>query len=459
MINKILLLIACIVSLTDALTAHDWKKITGAETLSVFLNGRIAGHMITTLGVRGDTVVASSTLETALSAGSGAPIAASISECYKYRCDGTIISASQEMSSPAGKNYWAIDKVNKKWRLKITAGGVENSRDIENVRNNFLNTYQMNSGFIDGTVKAGQIWNDTVIELTSGVDVTVKTTCLEVPDAKNGYVWKLVERNSINNRDESWVVDTTGRIVYKEVFPFVMKPYDVKNKDSTGVNIFEAFMIPASRSAGVDEKIIISGDSSFVPDGSIERFYHHVNNGLEFIGIENGCEDIKKMQVTDSLKPYLQATTTMQIDHPDIRALSDQFKQSGTVCDRINRMCMYVYRSLKKEYTATFSSALETYKAGFGDCGEHAVLLAAILRAASIPSRVVFGVVYMPGLKGYYYHSWVMVWNGSRWIFADPALGVFPANRDRLPLVIDDSGEKMVALARVIGRLKVQYAK
>jgi transglutaminase-like putative cysteine protease len=147
----------------------------------------------------------------------------------------------------------------------------------------------------------------------------------------------------------------------------------------------------------------------------------------------------------------------MQVDHPDIQKLAGQFSQKGFVCERIKAMNDYVYTTLKKEYTATFSSALETYKAGFGDCGEHSVLLAALLRASGIPARVVFGVIYMPSQKGYYYHAWVLAFDGGKWIFTDPAFGVFPANRDRVPLLIDDSGEKMLSLARVIGRLKIDY--
>jgi transglutaminase-like putative cysteine protease len=161
--------------------------------------------------------------------------------------------------------------------------------------------------------------------------------------------------------------------------------------------------------------------------------------------------------VPDSLKSYLFFTSTMQVDHPDIKKIAWQFSNKKLVCERIKTINDYVFTTLKKEYTATFSSALETYKAGFGDCGEHAVLLAALLRASGIPARVVFGVVYMPSQKGYYYHAWVLAFDGSRWIFTDPAFGVFPANRDRVPLLIDDSGEKMISLARVIGRLKSDY--
>jgi transglutaminase-like putative cysteine protease len=202
---------------------------------------------------------------------------------------------------------------------------------------------------------------------------------------------------------------------------------------------------------------VVAGDDNFTIDKSVLSFYQKTGSKYLFKGLGGECTRGKKFIVPDSLKGYLCATPTMQVDHPDIKKLARQFAQINSVCERIKAMNDYVYTTLRKEYTAAFSSALETYKAGFGDCGEHAVLLAALLRASEIPARVVFGVIYMPSKKGYYYHAWVLAFDGSNWIFTDPAFGVFPANRDRVPLVIDDSGEKMISLARVIGRLKIDY--
>jgi transglutaminase-like putative cysteine protease len=66
------------------------------------------------------------------------------------------------------------------------------------------------------------------------------------------------------------------------------------------------------------------------------------------------------------------------------------------------------------------------------------------------------GLVYMESGKGYYYHVWVSAYTG-KWIFADPSHGVFPADRDRIPLMIDDTGEKTLQLSRFIGRIRVEY--
>jgi transglutaminase-like putative cysteine protease len=112
--------------------------------------------------------------------------------------------------------------------------------------------------------------------------------------------------------------------------------------------------------------------------------------------------------------------------------------------------------SLKKKNTATFSNALETLDAGFGDCGEHAVLLGALLRAAGIPARVVLGLVYVESKKAYMYHAWVMAHAGE-WVFTDAALGAFPAIGNYAPLIIDDTGGGAVRIFKLLGKININY--
>lgn len=457
-ICKVIILLGIIYSTLSALSMDEWRSVQTAETLSVYLNNKPAGQMNTSLSVKGSAVVIESVLKTEVSGGSSVPIVAAIEERRQYDSLGNFVKAYQEMSSPAGKNFWCLDKnSNGQWQLKVTTGGVENSRIIKNVNECILNTYLLYQGILKSTAKPGNVWNDSIVELTSGEPVSVKLRCIDVPGEKNGNVWTFTERNSINEKDEKWIIDREGKTVYREVFPFVAKRKNASVQDTGMVNLFETFMIPKTRAKADNEKIVVTGDSGFAIDKSIMSFYQQNGSKYLFRGSGGECTQVKAFVVPDSLKGYLSSTPTMQVDHPDIQKLAGQFSQKASVCERIKAMNDYVYTTLKKEYTATFSSALETYKAGFGDCGEHAVLLAALLRASEIPARVVFGVVYMPSQKGYYYHAWVLAFDGNKWTFTDPAFGVFPANRDRVPLLIDDSGEKMISLARAIGRLKIDY--
>ena len=58
-------------------------------------------------------------------------------------------------------------------------------------------------------------------------------------------------------------------------------------------------------------------------------------------------------------------------------------------------------------------------KARQGDCTEHGVLLAALLRAKNIPARIDVGLVYVPKTQNFWYHLWTEAFIDGRWIPLD----------------------------------------
>ena len=75
---------------------------------------------------------------------------------------------------------------------------------------------------------------------------------------------------------------------------------------------------------------------------------------------------------------------------------------------------------------SAFASASETAQNKSGDCTEYAVLLAALLRADGIPSRVAAGLVwaeYFAGEKNVFaWHLWTQAFIDGRWIDLDATL-------------------------------------
>ena len=75
---------------------------------------------------------------------------------------------------------------------------------------------------------------------------------------------------------------------------------------------------------------------------------------------------------------------------------------------------------------SAFASASETAQTKSGDCTEYAVLLAALLRADGIPSRVAAGLVwaeYFAGEKNVFaWHLWTQALIGGRWVDLDATL-------------------------------------
>jgi hypothetical protein len=458
-INYILVIILLSVSPLCAVQSSEWKSYFQAETLDVFLNGKTAGELISLIAPDGNGIVMKNIINTALDDGGGNLIKADLVEARYYKPDFTLKSAIQEMKSPAGSNRWELarNKQNK-WELKSWLGGAESSKILPAVHDKSASFLEIYDGIKKRTLKDNQSWVDTIVELTSGENIISSVTCVERASPQNGNVWKFREKNSVQNEIQSWIVDTNGNTIEHEMFPFVAKRKGSKESVEVAANIFESFRIAVPDAITHNDRIILTTDSLFTLDSSVTGFYHRVNDGYEFIRLHDSCSPGGTV-TADSLKRYLLPTPTLQVNHPEISALAKKLKRSRDPCKIIEVLNNYVFTKLEKRYTATFSSALETLRSGFGDCGEHAVLLAALLRASGIPARIVNGVVYMPEKKGYYYHVWVMAHDGTHWLFADPAFGLFPATYDRLPFVIDDEGERLLAIAKVIGNVGVKVIK
>ncbi|MBW1677057.1 MAG: transglutaminase domain-containing protein, partial [Deltaproteobacteria bacterium] len=152
------------------------------------------------------------------------------------------------------------------------------------------------------------------------------------------------------------------------------------------------------------------------------------------------------------LEPCLKADPLIQSDHPRIKILAR--KIVGEVKEdeaRARRILNWVYESLDKRATVSVPNALDTLRARAGDCNEHAVLFAALLRAAGIPAKVCVGLVYTRGR--FYYHAWNEIFVGE-WKTADALMGQMPADVTHIKFVEGDLG-RQVEMVRVIGRVKL----
>ncbi len=73
----------------------------------------------------------------------------------------------------------------------------------------------------------------------------------------------------------------------------------------------------------------------------------------------------------------------------------------------------------KKNFGVAFAAASEVALNLEGDCTEHSVLVAAMCRAAGIPTRCVVGIMYVEHLKGFGPHMWNEVYVNGRWVAID----------------------------------------
>lgn len=139
--------------------------------------------------------------------------------------------------------------------------------------------------------------------------------------------------------------------------------------------------------------------------------------------------------------------------------------------DRAEALRRFVYRHIRnKSLGVGFASASDVARSQTGDCTEHAVLLAAMLRADGIPARVVSGLVYADSFVGsrdiFGYHMWTQAaisdQDGPVWIDLDATLShsrPFDATHIALStstLQADEATNAMLSLAPLLGALKVE---
>ncbi len=157
-------------------------------------------------------------------------------------------------------------------------------------------------------------------------------------------------------------------------------------------------------------------------------------------------------------KIFLEPDPFIQSDHQRIRDLvRDILKDDphAPPLTRARKLLDWVHTHIEKRPVLSLPDALSTLENRVGDCNEHAVLLAALARAAGIPTRIEAGLVYLKGR--FYYHAWNLMYLGS-WITADSLFGQLPADVSHLRFATGSS-EQQLDIMGIIGKIQLTVIK
>ncbi|QDV66785.1 Transglutaminase-like superfamily protein [Rosistilla carotiformis] len=162
------------------------------------------------------------------------------------------------------------------------------------------------------------------------------------------------------------------------------------------------------------------------------------------------------------------ANALIQSDHPTILQMLKSLlvTESTSLEQKAETLRLGVHRHVrKKNFSRGFLSAAQVATEAEGDCTEHAILLAALCRAAGIPSRVAAGLLMLPPADGetqplMAYHMWTLIWTGDRWQVLDATLAEPPRFADRIMVVSSDlaSGNEyrcLLPVLQVMGQIDV----
>ena len=161
--------------------------------------------------------------------------------------------------------------------------------------------------------------------------------------------------------------------------------------------------------------------------------------------------EAKRLKLLEQI--FLQPSPFIQSDHKKIRDLVDKILENGTVkpLHRAQQLLGWVYNNIDKRPVLSLPDALSTLENREGDCNEHAVLLAAMARAAGIPARVETGLVYLNGR--FYYHAWNLLYLG-KWVTADAVYNQLPADVTHIRFT---SGSRQQSdLMGALGRVQIE---
>ncbi len=171
------------------------------------------------------------------------------------------------------------------------------------------------------------------------------------------------------------------------------------------------------------------------------------------------CEDCGPGLGTDreTLADALRPTLWMQSDDARVRAIAAPV--AALAISQAQKMRLLLQRAkpyiARPDYAGHYS-ALDTIQRRAGDCTEAAVLLAALGRAAGIPTRVASGLAYTRqayfGVSNAFMpHSWTLAYVDGRWRSFDLALENFDATH--IAVTIGNGDARSIAAASQLASL------
>jgi transglutaminase-like putative cysteine protease len=172
----------------------------------------------------------------------------------------------------------------------------------------------------------------------------------------------------------------------------------------------------------------------------------------------------------DATEDYLRASTMCDIEDVRVKHLAKKaVKGCKTPAEKADALRKFVTDYVNdKSLDVGFATASEVARNRQGDCTEHAVLLAALARAAGLPARGVSGIVQIPGGSSpsagpgaFGYHMWTQVYISDQWVDIDAALRQTDCDPTHIALAImplNDEGmlDSIMSLLPLLGRLQIE---
>ena len=218
------------------------------------------------------------------------------------------------------------------------------------------------------------------------------------------------------------------------------------------------------KTRNVRYKVTIKEDNvaDLVPADRRQTLSVGSNTSVAFLDVKTAGPNIAGTDPTPD-PAYSQPNALINSD--DARVIELTRKAVGNAAspwDQAVRIEKWVAHNLtEKNFKTAFAPAAEVAVNLTGDCTEHAVLTAAMCRAAGIPARVVVGLVYADELKGFGYHMWNEVYVNRHWVAIDAAYD--EDDVDAVHIKLSESSlegvspfETFLPIVKVLGKMSIE---
>ncbi len=261
-----------------------------------------------------------------------------------------------------------------------------------------------------------------------------------------------------------WISDK-GEILKEKGFLGISLEKTTKNEALNGMpvqasdDLTKIVSIPSNVVINAQEKVSflkIQVEGVKLDSFNINSERQIFNNGILFINKET-IDDLYEQQ--GAYKPdiasyyYLKPSPFIQSDNRKIQTIVVKVVNSyDPPIVKAKKLVTWINSNIEQRPVISLPNAVSTLENKAGDCNEHAVLMAALSRAAGIPARVETGLVYLNG--SFYYHAWNSLYFG-RWVAVDPLFGQIPADATHIRFA-SGGPDKQLNIISLLGKIKIK---
>jgi hypothetical protein len=170
-------------------------------------------------------------------------------------------------------------------------------------------------------------------------------------------------------------------------------------------------------------------------------------------------------KVEKAAEEYRKSCYFLDSDNARVKACAEEAVGDETdPLRKARRVEKWVRNHMRGDSGVAFCTAGEVAQGLRGDCRQHAVLTAAMCRAADVPSRTALGLIYVANPERgpvMVFHMWTEVWVRGQWLAIDGTLGQGSIGAAHIKIADHswqgvDSLKPFLPVHRVLGKLSIE---